>query len=77
MQYLMEKDAFYKQNLSFTQPPRDKGSVDNLTNSLRLQWFMSNNDFIHCVMTITQNLPYIVLEHGATVISEERPISDV
>lgn len=72
MLHLMEKDAFHHQNLGFNQPPGGKGSVDNLRNCLTLQWFMSNNNFIHYALTVTQNLLYIVLEHGATVISEER-----
>lgn len=37
---------------------------------------MQNKNFIHCVMTSTENLLYIVLDDGATVISEERSISD-
>lgn len=72
MLHLLEKYTFHNQNLSFTQPSGGKGSVDNLMNSLTLQWFLSNNNFIHYALTFTHNLLYIVLEHGTTVISEDR-----
>lgn len=55
-----ERNAFYNQNLSFTQPPRHRGSANTLMNSYATVIYVKH--FIHCVMTSVGNLLYIVLE---------------
>lgn len=48
MQHLIEKNAFCNQNLSFTQPPRHKGSADTLMNPLATVIYVKQKFYSLC-----------------------------